>query len=348
MASSSSSMSYDDNHIRHCVLYEYRSGLKAKQAFEKFSAVYPGALSLSKCEKWFAKFKSGDYDLGDRPKSGRPSETDIDVLRDHIESDPRLSSRELAIRLGTTHTTVLRHLHDMGKVSKCGIWVPHKLTENQLLQRVTICTSLLARIAVDPFLNRIITGDEKWVLYVNVERKKQWLELGQKPVPTPKPGLHPKKVLLCVWWDMDGVVHFELLDMGQAITAEVYCQQLDRLRTKLATDRPALVNRKGVILHQDNARPHTAKLTRDKLKSFGWEVLPHPSFSPDIAPSDYHLFQSLQHFLSGKDFNTKEEIEIAIAGFFSQKPKKFYRDGIEEWPRRWERVVENDGQYIID
>ncbi|EFN78228.1 Histone-lysine N-methyltransferase SETMAR, partial [Harpegnathos saltator] len=50
--------------------------------------------------------------------------------------------------------------------------------------------------------------------------------------------------------------------------------------------------------HQDNARPHTSIVTRQKFRELGWEVLMHPPYSPDLAPSDYHLFLSLQNFLS--------------------------------------------------
>jgi [histone H3]-lysine36 N-dimethyltransferase SETMAR len=341
-------MTLDEIHIRHCMLYEFRSGSNVKEAHAKICAVYKDALSLRKCERWFARFRSGDFNLNDRSRFGRPLEMDDVVLKSLVESDPKLSSREIAIILKNTHTTVLDHLHKIGKMNKCGIWVPHTLNPEQLLNRTTICASLLARLELDPFIERIITGDEKWVLYVNVERRKQWLSSGQQPISYQKPGLHPKKILLCVWWDMKGILYFELLNMDQRITAEIYCQQLDRLRKILIKKRPALVNQKGVILLHDNAKPHIAKITRKKLKEFGWEVLPHPSFSPDLAPSDYHLFQSLQHFLSDKNFKNKEEIQTAIFGFFNSKPKSFYRKGIEILQQRWERVIENDGEYIID
>ena len=340
--------SSNKTHIRSCMLYEYRRGYSAAAAFRNITEAYGKVMSLVQCNKWFAKFKNGSYDLKDRPKSGRPTEVDTDVLRDLIETDPRKSSRDLAVQMGISHTCVINHLKNMGKVNKCGIWVPHKLSAENRLQRQTICTSLLARNEVNPFLRRIITGDEKWVLYVNVERKKQWLSPSQTPIPTPKAGLHPKKVLLCVWWDLEGVVHFELLDMNQTINAELYCQQLDRLKAAIDLKRPALANRRGVILQQDNARPHTAKLTRKKLKELGWEILPHPPYSPDIAPSDYYLFLSLQHFLSGKEFKNKEEVKSAITEFFDSKDKDFYRKGIEALPERWEAVIENDGNYIID
>ena len=59
-----------------------------------------------------------------------------------------------------------------------------------------------------------------------------------------------------------------------------------------------IVKRKRVILQQDNARPHTSKMTMDKINELnGIELLPHPSYSLDMAPSDYYLFRSIAHFL---------------------------------------------------
>ena len=98
----------------------------------------------------------------------------------------------------------------------------------------------------------------------NPVRRKQYLSREEKPLKTARPGLHSKKALLCVWWDQIGIIHFEVFMMGQTVTANIYCQQLERLREALITKRPALVNRRGIILQQDNARPHTAKVTHQK------------------------------------------------------------------------------------
>lgn len=341
-------MEFTQEMIRTCLLYEFKCGLNARQAYDMLSMTLIKPPCLSTCEKWFTKFRNKDYDLKDKSRSGRPIEANVDELKTLVEEDPRQTTLELAKVMDTSKATVHRHLIQMGKTPKCGKWVPHALDENQLLNRVTVCISLLARYDLDPFLERLVCCDEKWVLYVNVQRKKQWLCAGEEPISTPKPGLHPKKVLLCVWWDMNGIIYVELLDMGETITSAVYCRQLDGLREKLKLTRPSLLNRKGVILQQDNAKPHTSKLTRDKLKEFGWELLPHPPYSPDMAPTDYHLFRSLQQFLKGKKFNEKFEVENAISTYFAEKDQKFFKHGIELLPERWEKIIDNDGHYIID
>jgi len=132
----------------------------------------------------------------------------------------------------------------------------------------------------------MITSDEKWITYDNPTRKRSWIEKGEKAQAIAKLGLTRKKVMLCVW-DWKGIVHYELLSFNQIINSELYCEQLQRLQQAIERKRPELINRRGVF-HHNNARPHTSLMTRQKLRELVWEVLMHP-YSPDIAPSDYHL-----------------------------------------------------------
>ena len=233
-------------------------------------------------------------------------------------------------------------------VSKLGPWVPHKLTEKQRIARVNIAASLLTRQHAEDFLDRVITGDEKWILYEDNKRKRQWVDADESGKPTPKNDLHPKKVLLSIWWDKGGVVYWELLPTNQTIISEVYSAQLNRLNEELQKKRPALVNRKGVILQHDNARPHVAKTTLEKLKELKWEALIHPPYSPDLAPTDFHLFLSLSNFLRGKKFGSLEPLKMALGSFFDSKSVGFYSSGIYKLTARWEDVIKKDGEYIED
>jgi [histone H3]-lysine36 N-dimethyltransferase SETMAR len=192
-------------------------------------------------------------------------------------------------------------------------------------------------------LDEILTEDEKWVLYVNVVRKREWRKRGEHATPTAKPGLFPKKVLLCFWWDTEGPVHWELLQQGQTITAQVYCDMLDRVAAELAVKRP---HRQHQIFLQDNARPHTARITQQKFQQLGWEVLDHPPYSPDLAPSDYRAFLSLQNWMKGKEFATEAELRKSIQDWVDSRPAGFWVMGFTDLPERWAKVVEYEGDYF--
>jgi len=152
--------------------------------------------------------------------------------------------------------------------------------------------------------------------------------------------------MLSVWWDQSGVVHHELLPKNMTINADLYCQQLQRVKAAIEEKRPRLNNE--VLLQHDNARPHVAKMTKSVIEELGWEILPHPPYSPDLAPTDFHLFRSLSNHLSGHIFESDAAISAFIDEFFDKKPKTFYRDGIQKLPERWSKIVEQSGEYLID
>ena len=67
-----------------------------------------------------------------------------------------------------------------------------------------------------------------------------------------------------------------------------------------------------ILLLHDNAWPHSAAQTQDLITSFKWEQIDHPLYSPDLAPSDYHLFLRLKKFLGGKWFDDDDDLKDAV------------------------------------
>ncbi|GFU83569.1 histone-lysine N-methyltransferase SETMAR [Trichonephila clavipes] len=199
------------------------------------------------------------------------------------------------------------------------VWVPHPLTVKNMIDRISICEVLAKRNENDPFLKRMLTGDKKGVTYDNFVRKRSWSKRGEAAQTVVKPGLTARKALLCVWWDWKGIISFELLPYGQTLNSDLYCQQLDRLKLAIDQKRPELANKRGVVFLQDNARPHTFVVTRQKLCELGWEVLMHPPYSPDLAASDYPIFSALQNFLSDKKLESREERENRLLDFYETK-----------------------------
>ena len=93
-----------------------------------------------------------------------------------------------------------------------------------------------------------------------------------------------------------------------------YIKVLKTLGTHLQRKRPKIA--KNFILHQDNATPHTAGLTRAFLAKFKIEVLGHTPYSPDLAPCDFWLFPKLKACLRGCRFKNDEEAIYACGAFF--------------------------------
>ena len=106
------------------------------------------------------------------------------------------------------------------------------------------------------------------------------------------------------------VIYYELLKPNETITGERYRTQLMRLSQALCEKRPKSEQRhEKVILQHDNAQPHVAKAVKTYLETLKWEVLPHPPYSLDIAPSDYYLFRSMAYGLADQQFRSYEDIE---------------------------------------
>ncbi|GFU18664.1 histone-lysine N-methyltransferase SETMAR [Trichonephila clavipes] len=90
----------------------------------------------------------------------------------------------------------------------------------------------------------------------------------------------------------------------------------------------------------DNARPHTSVVTCQNLWELGWEVLMHPPYSPDLAPSNYHLFLALQKFLSDKKLGSREDCENRLLEFLVNRDQDFYERGIMKIPLKWQQIIQ--------
>ena len=99
-------------------------------------------------------------------------------------------------------------------------------------------------------------------------------------------------------------------------------------------------------MHHDPAKPHVANFTKDTIKEFGWEELCNPAKSPDLAPSDYHIFHSLKNHLAGTEFKNEDEARNFVQNFFDHKTANWYANGINQLPTRWAKVIECNGYYF--
>ncbi|KAG5666336.1 hypothetical protein PVAND_014371 [Polypedilum vanderplanki] len=335
----------EKDHIRHLLLFNYNKGMKARAAFREIDKVYPGSISVVSAIRWFKKFREGDLSLKRKEGTGKEKTFSDDDLKLVVKSNPYMTLNDFAAIFDVTKSCLSKRMKVINFTNKNTLWVPHVLSNKNKCDRLTICMELLKRYQEENFLDYIVTGDETWVLYENVAQRREWSERGEIPGKTAKAGLHPKKILLSLWWDVKGIIYLEFLNRNETINAIKYQQQLRDLREALALSRPSLFNRGKVHFHHDNARPHTARDTVALLKSFEWNIIPQAPYSPDLAPSDYYLFTALKNALKNKKFTNDNELKDFVKKFFASKEPTFYKKGIYKLPSLWQSVVNCGGDY---
>ncbi|KAF8781530.1 Histone-lysine N-methyltransferase SETMAR like protein [Argiope bruennichi] len=122
----------------------FEKGGKAAQSFPYLNELFDeGIISECRCRELFARFKSSETSLEDKPGRGRPSYFDDQVLLADIERDESLTTRMLFDNFNVDHSTIVRSLKKLGKVWKLAGWVPHELRDNNKAKCLRIFTDLL-------------------------------------------------------------------------------------------------------------------------------------------------------------------------------------------------------------
>ena len=142
-----------------------------------------------------------------------------------------------------------------------------------------------------------------------------------------------------VFWDAKEILLIDYLQKGKTINYEYYCSLLDQLNEKIREKKSRFAAQKNHF----SSRQCTCSQSFNELK---YELLEHPSYSPDLAPSDYYLFRNLKQFLRGKRFSSNEEAITAVDGYFAELPESHYRDGIKLLEDHWNKCIEVKGDYI--
>ena len=208
-------------------------------------------------------------------------------------------------------------------------WVPRQLTAELKERRVYACQELLKRFEAedDGFLGRIVTGDETWVHYHQPETKKASKEWRHTSSPKPKKFLtqpYAGKVMVTLFWDERGLSLERYMPRGNTVTSTTYADLLkNQLLPAVKSKRRGLLST-GVLLQHDNARSHTARSTVTTIQDLSFECLPHPPYSPDLAPSDFHVFGPLKEAMGGKSFRSVEEVQQAVHEWLHSPPKDFF------------------------
>lgn len=172
----------DTSKIRVIFEYEFRRGTNVAETARNFNVAFgEGTANERTVRFWFKHFRDGNFDLKNEPRGRPPTQVNNNELKEMVEADPSQTTQELAAWFNVTLPTRSTHLRQINKIKKYEKSVPHDLTDLQKETRVETCVALLNRYRNEGILDRIVTCDEKWILYDNRKRKMQWLTPGQTP-----------------------------------------------------------------------------------------------------------------------------------------------------------------------
>ncbi|UYV82647.1 hypothetical protein LAZ67_22000367 [Cordylochernes scorpioides] len=298
-------------------------------------------------------FKEGREEVADEPRSGRPTTArtneNVDRVLEVLRTDRRLSTQQIA---DTLHmSTFVEHgivTEDLQMRKVCAKFVPKVLTQDQKKLRVLRCQELLDLIQNEPgFLNSVVTEDESWMFEYDQESKRQSCAWHKKSSPRPKKARMSKsriKTMIIVFFDIRGIVHCEFVPQGQTVNSAFYLEVLRRLKRRIARVRTDIKD--TVKLYHDNAPSHTAFIITNFLARSNTPVIPHPPYSPDLAPCDFFLFPRLKREMKGKHWETVENIQHHVTTFLRSIPVEEFQGAFQAWQTRLRKCIDAGGMYF--
>ena len=152
--------------------------------------------------------------------------------------------------------------------------------------------------------------------------------------------------MLTIFWDSQGPILETYQERETTVTSATYFDILQgELKPTNFSKEEGKLSKEILLLHH-NARPHTAAHTLETLKQLKWEAMEHPAYSPDLAPSDFHLFGLLKNALVGRRFSGDDDVKAAVHQWLRTQPKTFFAHGIKKLGGRWEKCIAKQGDNI--
>lgn len=311
------------------------------------------ACSYDTVVKWINRFKDGKMNISDSFRSGRPiTETtpqNIALVDGLIKEDPHITYDQIEELTNLNHWVINKIIHEHLNLKKISSrWVPHFLTEAQKAKRLEYSKFNLAKFEENKWrLCDIITGDESWIYYRKIEKRQSsatWVEQGQKPQVIAKRSQYEPKSMISVFFKTTGPVLVDCLDKGQTIDHIYYIENcLKSVVKQIFKERPKSGTNSIKLLH-DNARPHTHSCVKEYLESVGIKIIPHPPYSPDLAPCDYWLFEKIKSSLT--TVTDAKSLHRQITEILKNIPKEEYLKTFQKYLERLKHCINNNGDYF--
>ena len=338
----------DKRELRAVIAFHFRLGHTVQKTYDLMLPAYGVHTPVQHTiANRFRKLEAGNFSLEDEARSGRPPNHDhIEAVRSAVEESKISSVRQVSEVTGVPFTTAYSILKErLGLRKFMGRWVPHHLNPTQKQARVNIAREMLETLR-GPRRNllNILTSDESWFRLTQPDAG-QWAASRDDIEPRIRDDFSAKKAHVTVIWGLRGPLLVDYALRGESLNTNRFKTLVFPKLKQAALGWRQKTGLTEFVLHWDNAPFHRSKDTLELLDQENLATLPHPPYSPDLAPCDFYLFGYLKHCLKGLSFDTENELISAIWVIMTKIPKTTLHSVYEQWIHRLESVIEHGGEY---
>ena len=147
-------------------------------------------------------------------------------------------------------------------------------------------------------------------------------------------------------FDSMGIIYIHWVPTGITVNKEYYIEVLREFRKRFRRKRPELFESGQWHFHQDNAAVHNSILVTDYLTQMGIKTVPHPPYSPDLAPCDFWLFPKLKENLRGNRYSTIEDMKEAVTRVLNTLTQEDFQGAFQKLLERYNKCIDVGGEYF--
>ena len=341
---------------RYAIKFCFKLGKTATETYGMLQTAYgPSCMNRSSVFQWHKRFKEGRESLRDDERCGRSREVRtsemIGQINDFMNRDRRVSIETLSAQFNVSVGAVHKIIREELKMRKiCAKFVPRVLREDQRERRCNDSKEMVELINSDSqVLDALVTCDESWIYCYDPETKRQSSQWKHAGSPRPKKARQSKstqKLMMIPFFDSMGIIYIHWVPTGITVNKEYYIEVLREFRKTFRRKRPELFESGQWHFHQDNAPVHKSILVTDYLTQMGIKTVPHPPYSPDLAPCDFWLFPKLKENLRGNRYSTIEDMKEAVTRVLNTLTQEDFQGAFQKLLERYNKCIDVGGEYF--
>ena len=336
---------------RYAIKFCFKLGKNATETYGILQTAF-GASCMNRASvfEWHKRFKESRESVRDDERCGWSKEVRtpelIGQIKNFMDKDHRVSietiSAQFDVSVGTVHTIIYEELK-MRKI--CAKFVPRVLREDQK-DVMTAGKWSSWSIQIPLFLMLWWPAMKAGSIAMTKRQSSQWKHAGS---PRPKKARQSKSthklLMIPFFFDSTSMIYMHWVPTGQTVNKECFVEALREFRKRFRRKRPALFKLDQWYFHQDNAPVHNSILVTDYLTKMGIKTVPHPPYSPDLAPCDFWLFPKLKEKLRGCRYETIEEMKEAVTKVIDTLTQEDFHRAFQKLLERYNECITAGGDY---